>query len=143
MSNVKPLSGINVLDFTAFEAGTACTETLAWLGAEVWKVERPKLGELSRYSLADPGKDMNMNKKSITCNLKKPEGQALMKELLCKADVMVENMGPGFIEKNGLDYETAHQINPRLIYTQIKGFNMGGPARIILHSTPSRRPWAA
>ena len=132
---VKPLDGIKVLDFTAFEAGTMCTETLAWLGAEVWKVERPVKGELGRYSLAKPGYDtvgfrvLNMNKESITCNLKKPEGIELMKKLLTQVDVMVENMGPGSIEGLGLGYDVCKEINPRLVYTQIKGFDMGGRGR--------------
>ncbi|MCC8059834.1 MAG: CoA transferase [Clostridiales bacterium] len=135
MSGTAPLSRIKVLDFTAFEAGTVCTETLAWLGAEVWKVERPKLGEIARYSVAEPGKDtvgfciLNMNKHSITCNLKSAEGRELMLEAIQKVDVMVENMGPGSIEKNGLSYDTVHALNPRLVYTQIKGFHMQGPGR--------------
>lgn len=131
----SPLEGIKVLDFTAFEAGTVCTETLAWLGAEVWKVERPVKGEAGRYSIAHPDKDtvgftiLNMNKESITCNFKKPEGLELMKELVAKADVMVENMGPGAIERAGLGYDVCREINPRIIYTQIKGFDMGGKGR--------------
>ena len=98
---IGPLTGIKVLDLTQFEAGTVCTETLAWMGAEVWKVERPGTGELGRHSVACPDVDtvgfviMNMNKKSITCNLKTPQGIDLMKRLLKKADVIVENMGPG------------------------------------------------
>ena len=128
-----PLTGIRVLDLTQFESGTVCTETLAWMGAEVLKVERPKTGELARYSVAEPGKDtygfniLNMNKESITCNMKDPEGLALIKKLVAKCDVMVENMGPGAIERLGLDYETCKAINPQLIYAQIKGFGMDGP----------------
>ena len=81
-----PLSGYRVLDMTQFESGTVCTETLAWLGAEVLKVERPVKGELGRYSQENPGVDtygflvMNMNKKSITCNAKSPEGLQLLKD---------------------------------------------------------------
>ena len=88
MAGVGPLTGYKVLDLTQFESGTVCTETLAWLGAEVLKVERPVRGELGRYSVAEPDKDsvgfvvMNMNKRSITCNLKSPEGIALIKKLL-------------------------------------------------------------
>ena len=106
-----PFTGIRVLDFTQFESGTACTETLAWLGAEVWKVERPITGELGRHSVANPDKDsvgfviMNMNKKSITCNLKSAEGAAIMKRLVEKVDIVVENMGPGSNERLGLGYE--------------------------------------
>ena len=103
-----PLTGYKVIDLTQFESGTVRTETLAWLGAEVWKVERPVKGELGRYSVANPNVDtygfviMNMNKKSITCNLKHPDGIALIKKLLEKADVIAENMGPGSMERLGL-----------------------------------------
>ena len=106
-----PLSGYRVLDMTQFESGTSCTETLAWLGAEVLKVERPGRGELGRYSQANPGVDtygflvMNMNKKSITCNAKDPQGLKLLEELLAKCDVVVENMGPGSMDHLGLTYE--------------------------------------
>ena len=128
-----PLTGVKVLDFTQFEAGTVCTETLAWLGADVWKVERPVLGELGRYSVADPNKDtvgfvvMNMNKKSITCNLKSPDGIALIKKLVGKVDVMVENMGPGSMNRLGLSYEECKKINDKIIYASIKGFAIDGP----------------
>ena len=128
-----PLTGVRVLDLTQFESGTVCTETLAWMGAEVLKVERPKTGELARYSIAEPGKDtigfniLNMNKKSLTCNLKTPEGLALIKKLIAKCDVMIENMGPGAIDRLGLSYDVCKEINPKLVYAQIKGFGMDGP----------------
>lgn len=130
-----PLSGYKILDLTQFEAGTVCTETLAWLGAEVWKVERPVVGELGRYSMAKPGIDtygfliMNMNKKSITCNMKNPEGIALIRRLLEKTDVIVENMGPGSMDRLGLSYENCKAINPRIIYASIKGFSPDSPYR--------------
>lgn len=130
-----PLSGYKILDLTQFEAGTVCTETLAWLGAEVWKVERPVVGELGRYSMAKPGIDtygfliMNMNKKSITCNMKNPDGLALIKRLLEKADVIVENMGPGSMDRLGLSYENCKAINPAIIYASIKGFSPDSPYR--------------
>ena len=133
MSSHGPLSGYKVLDLTQFESGTVCTETLAWLGAEVYKVERPVKGELGRFSVTEPGKDtvgftiLNLNKKSITINLKSEEGIALIKKLLPKMDVMVENMGPGAIDRLGLGYEICKEINPKLVYAQIKGFGMDGP----------------
>ena len=133
MSGTGPLTGVTVLDMTQFEAGTVCTETLAWMGAEVWKVERPRTGEQGRYSFVSPDKDgfgfilLNMNKESITCNAKSPEGLALLKRLAAKADVFVENMGPGSVERLGLGYDVLKEINPRLIYTQLKGFGMDGP----------------
>lgn len=128
-----PLTGIKVLDLTQFEAGTVCTETLAWLGAEIWKVERPVKGELGRYSAVAPGIDtygfilLNMNKKSITCNLKSPEGITLIKKLLEKADVIVENMGPGSMERLGLSYEECKEINEKIVYASIKGFARNSP----------------
>ncbi len=130
-----PLTGYKVLDLTQFESGTVCTETLAWLGAEIWKVARPVTGELGRYSVAKPGVDtygfliVNMNKKSITCNMKNPEGLALIQELLKKADVIVENMGPGSIERLGLGYEDCKKINPKIIFASIKGFALDSPYR--------------
>lgn len=133
MAGKGPLTGYKVLDLTQFESGTVCTETLAWLGAEVWKVERPEKGELGRFSVAEPNVDavgfiiLNMNKKSITCDLKHPEGKALIDRLVAQADVLVENMGPGSIEKLGLSYEDCKKLNPKLVYAQIKGFGMDGP----------------
>ena len=130
-----PLTGYKVLDLTQFESGTVCTETLAWLGAEIWKVERPVTGELGRYSVAKPGVDtygfliMNMNKKSITCNMKNPDGLALIKGLLKVADVIVENMGPGSMDRLGLSYEDCKAVNPRIIYASIKGFALDSPYR--------------
>lgn len=128
-----PLSGYRILDMTQFESGTVCTETLAWLGAEVYKVERPARGELGRYSVDDPGKDtygfliMNMNKKSITCNAKTAEGLALLKKLLEKCDVVVENMGPGSMDRLGLSYENCRKLNKKIIYASIKGFARESP----------------
>ncbi len=130
---IGPLTGVRVLDFTQFESGTVCTETLAWLGAEVWKVERPVVGELGRHSVEKPNIDsvgfliMNMNKESITCNLKSPEGIKLMKRLVEKVDVMVENMGPGSMDRLGLSYEECKKINPKIIYASIKGFALESP----------------
>ena len=135
MSGKGPLSGYKVLDLTQFESGTVCTETLAWLGADVYKVERPIKGELGRYSIAEPDKDsigfviLNMNKKSITCDLKSPEGLDLMKKMVGKVDVLVENMGPGSIDRLGLGYQDCKAINPKIVYAQIKGFGMDGPFR--------------
>lgn len=135
MAGNGPLTGYKVLDLTQFESGTVCTETLAWMGAEVWKVERPVKGELGRYSVAEPDKDsvgfiiLNMNKKSITCDMKHPEGKALIENLIAKADVLVENMGPGSIDNLGFSYENCKAINPKIVYAQIKGFGMDGPCK--------------
>ena len=100
------LAGIRIVDFTQFEAGTSCTEALAWLGADVIKIENPKTGDPGRR--LRPGKPdddpfyfhmFNANKKSLAINLKTPRGLELVRELLKKADVTVENMAPGTIER--------------------------------------------
>ncbi len=128
------LDGVVVLDMTQFEAGTVCTETLAWLGATVIKLERPGMGEQGRAAAVDwPDADsyhfilLNANKKSVTADIKHPEGQALVRRLLERVDVFVENFRPGTIERLGLAYDTVRSINPQIIYAQIKGFGSDGP----------------
>ena len=128
------LAGTRVVDFTQFEAGPSCTEALAWLGAEVVKIENPKTGDPGRrLRPGQPDDDpyyfhmFNANKKSITVDLKSPRGLALVKDLLRKADVCVENMAPGTIERLGLGYEDVRAINPGIIYCQVKGFGTGSP----------------
>jgi len=130
-----PLTGVRVLDLTQYEAGTVCTETLAWMGADVLKVERPGLGDPQRYAADNPGVDtygflvVNMNKRSVTCNMKHPEGIALIRKLLAKADVLVENFGPGAMDRLGLSYEECRKVNDKIIYASIKGFNSDSPYR--------------
>jgi formyl-CoA transferase len=133
-ADVDLLAGIRIVDFTQFEAGPSCTEALAWMGAEVVKIENPNLGDPGRRR--QPGKPdtdpyyfhvFNANKKSIALNLKSPRGLALVKDLLRKADVCVENMAPGTIERLGLGYEDVRAINPGIIYCQVKGFGTGSP----------------
>lgn len=129
------LAGIRVLDLTQFEAGPTCTEVMALLGAEVVKVENPKGGEPGRIlgTGPKPGADAyyfmvyNANKKSVTVNLKSPRGIAIVKEMAAQADVFIENMAPGTIEKLGLGWDVLHALNPRLIYAQVKGFGEGSP----------------
>jgi formyl-CoA transferase len=137
------LAGIRVLDLTQFESGTSCTQALAWLGADVIKVERPGTGEQGRGANADqPGMDsfyfllLNSNKRSVTLDLRSDDGKALFHKLLEQADVMVENFAPGTIERLGLDYETVKGINPRIVYAQIKGFAPDGPYRDFLAFDP-------
>jgi crotonobetainyl-CoA:carnitine CoA-transferase CaiB-like acyl-CoA transferase len=129
------LEGIKIVDFTQFEAGPSCTESLAWLGAEVVKIENPLTGDPGRR-LAKPGApdndpwyfhQFNANKKSLTVNLKSPRGLEIVKALLAKADVTIENMAPGTIERLGLGYDEVKKINPGIIYCQVKGFGTGSP----------------
>ena len=100
------LKGVRILDFTQFEAGPSCTEALAWLGAEVVKVENPGGGDPGRAVGGKPGMDdpyfllFNANKKSITVNLKDPKGLQLVKDMAKQADVVVENFAPGAIERH-------------------------------------------
>jgi formyl-CoA transferase len=127
------LSGFRVVDLTQFEAGTSCTETLAWLGADVIKVEPPGRGEQGRDATGDKLKEspyfltLNANKRSITCNLKTDEGRELLSRLIAEADVFIENFAPGVIERLGFSYEVVKSLNPRMIYAQIKGFAPNGP----------------
>ena len=133
---LRCLAGVRVLDLTQFEAGPSCTEALAWLGAEVVKVENPKGGEPGRTSFAGPPGspdsyyffEFNANKKSVTIDLKSERGRALVKNLAKKADVMIENMAPGTIERLGLGYDAIRAVNPGIIYAQVKGFG-GQPLR--------------
>src|SRR5271169_3403596 len=123
------LAGIKVLDLTQFEAGTTCTEALAWMGADVVKVENPDGGEAGRRGVADPYYFMiyNANKRSITVNLKSERGLALVKDMAKHADVFTENFGPGVVERLGLGYDVISALNPRIIYAQVKGFGAGSP----------------
>ena len=127
------LAGVKVLDLTQFEAGPSCTEALAWLGAEVVKIENPKTGDPGRSLGGKTGHDdwyflqFNANKKSLGVNLKDPRGLDLVKKLVAEADILVENFAPGAIERLGLGPDVARAINPRLIYCQVKGFGEGSP----------------
>jgi crotonobetainyl-CoA:carnitine CoA-transferase CaiB-like acyl-CoA transferase len=128
------LGGVRVLDLTQFEAGPSCTEALAWLGAEVVKVENPQGGDPGRSSFqGKPGQDswyflqFNANKKSVAIDLKSPRGLALAKDLASRADVFVENFAPGAIERLGLGYDVLRALNPGLVYAQVKGFGTGSP----------------
>jgi formyl-CoA transferase len=128
------LAGIRVLDLTQFEAGPSCTEALAWMGAEVVKLEEPNKGEPGRWSFSDkPNVDANyfiyynLNKRSITCNLKSDEGKALLARLVAEVDVVIENMAPGTFARLGFNYERLSAINPRVIFAQIKGFAPDSP----------------
>lgn len=128
------LDGMRILDMTQYEAGTSCTQALAWMGADVVKVEAPDIGDPGRgVGLTENQEysayfcNWNANKKSIALDLKKPEGRALLLQMLPKFDVFIENYGPGVIERLDLNYPTLLSIHPSLIYARIKGFGLSGP----------------
>ena len=128
----KALDGIKVLDMTHVQAGPSCTQILGWLGADVIKVELPGRGDITRGQLRDlPDVDslyftmLNCNKRSITLNTKTPDGKAIFTKLLAHCDVIVENFGPGVLDRQGFTWETIHEINPRITYASIKGFGAG------------------
>jgi formyl-CoA transferase len=128
------LEGIRILDMTQYEAGPACTQALAWLGADVVKVERPETGDPGRSvgGGGDGGDDeyflmWNSNKRSITLALEKPEGRELLLKMLPHYDVFVENYGPGVIEKLNIDYDVMKKIHPGIIYARVKGYGNSGP----------------
>jgi len=130
----KALAGIKILDLTQFEAGTSCTELLAWLGADVIKLESPGRGEQGRWSLSEkPGVDsyyfmlLNANKRGITLNLKSERGREIFLSLIRTVDILAENFSLGTLEGLDLGYQSLRKINPRLIYLTIKGFGTWGP----------------
>jgi formyl-CoA transferase len=132
----QALTGIRVVDVTNNQAGPSCGQMLAWLGADVIKVEEPGKGDPARHSQRDrPDADalfylsFNANKRSLTLNLKNPRAQDVFRALLKTADVLLENFGPGVIERLGFGYSVVHELNPRLVYASIKGFGSFGPYR--------------
>src|SRR3954465_10231822 len=130
----QALEGIRIIDMTHNQAGPACAQILAFLGADVIKLEEPKAGDVARTVHADkPDSDslffllFNANKRSLTLNLKTDDGKRLFKEVIAKSDVLVENFGPGALDRLGLGYDALSKINPRLVYATIKGFGTYGP----------------
>src|ERR1700733_14814167 len=123
----QALNGIRVIDMTHNQAGPACAQMLAFLGADVIKLEEPKGGDVARRNMRDkPDSDslffllFNANKKSLTLNLKSDDGKRLFKDIIAKSDVLLENFGPGALDRLGLGWEVLHRLNPRLIYATIK-----------------------
>jgi formyl-CoA transferase len=128
----KALEGVRVLDMTHVQSGPSSTQILAWLGAEVIKLETPGRGDITRSQLRDlPEVDslyftmLNCNKRSITLNMKSDEGREIFRDLVSDVDVLVENFGPGVVDRFGFTWERLKEINPRLVYASIKGFGPG------------------
>ena len=127
-----PLEGLRILDFTQYEAGTSATQTLAWLGADVVKVEAPNTGDPGRGRGASETDrtyflNLNGNKRSVAINLKHPAGKELIHRLVPNFDVVAENLAPGVMEKVGIGYDDLKAIHPPLVYATIKGFGSTGP----------------
>ena len=129
-----PLEGIRIADLTQVQAGPSCTQLFAFLGADVIKIEEPGVGDRTRHEMAI--KDdvdsfyfivFNANKRSITLNLKTEAGREIFLKIVEKSDIVVENYGPGQMERFGLSYDTLKTANPRVVYCAIKGFGSYGP----------------
>jgi formyl-CoA transferase len=128
----KALEGVRILDFTHVQSGPTCTQLLAWFGADVIKVERPGIGDITRGQLRDvPNADslyftmLNHNKRSITIDSKHPQGKRVLNELIKKCDVLVENFAPGALDRMGLTWDHINKVNPRMIVASVKGFGPG------------------
>jgi len=128
----KALDGVRILDFTHVQSGPTCTQLLAWMGADVVKVERVGAGDITRGQLRDiPDVDslyftmLNHNKRSITIDTKNPKGKQVLEALVKKCDVLVENFAPGVLERMGFTWERIQALNPRMIVASVKGFGPG------------------
>ncbi|HXC91141.1 MAG TPA: formyl-CoA transferase [Stellaceae bacterium] len=131
----EALAGIRVIDFTHDQAGPSCTQMLAWLGADVIKIERPPHGDRARrlWNMDNPDLDsfffllLNSSKRSVVLDLKTEEGKEIARRLVAKCDIVAENLGPGVMERLGLGWEAVHALNPRAVYASVKGFGSYGP----------------
>ena len=128
----KPLDGIRIIDFTHVQAGPACTQLLGFYGADVIKVERPGSGDVTRSQLRDiPGADalyftmLNGNKRSLTLDTKTQEGKEVLEKMIKVSDVMVENFGPGALDRMGFSWQRIQELNPKMILASVKGFSDG------------------
>jgi formyl-CoA transferase len=128
----KALDGVRILDMTHVQAGPTGTQLMAWMGADVIKVELPGRGDITRGQLQDvKGADslyftmLNSNKRSITINMKQPKGKAVIEALVRRSDIIVENFGPGVLDRAGFTWERFQELNPRIIYASVKGFGPG------------------
>jgi formyl-CoA transferase len=128
----KALDGVRILDFTHVQSGPTCTQLLAWFGADVIKVEKPGIGDITRGQLRDvPDVDslyftmLNHNKRSITVDSKHPKGKEVIEGLIKACDVLVENFAPGALDRMGFTWERIQELNPRMILASVKGFGPG------------------
>ncbi len=128
----KALDGVRILDMSHVQAGPTCTQLLAYMGADVIKVERPGVGDITRGQLRDvPNADslyftmLNGNKRSITIDSKHPKGKEILDRLVKHCDVLVENFAPGTLDRMGYTWEHIHKLNPRMIVASVKGFGPG------------------
>src|SRR5579871_3620485 len=128
----RALEGVKILDFTHVQSGPTCTQLLAYMGADVIKVERPGVGDITRTQLRDvKGQDslyftmLNGSKRSITIDSKHPKGKEILDRLIKTCDVLVENFAPGALDRMGLTWEHIHKLNPRMIVASVKGFGPG------------------
>jgi formyl-CoA transferase len=128
----KALDGVRILDFTHVQSGPTCTQLLGYMGADVLKVERPGVGDITRTQLRDvKGQDslyftmLNGNKRSITIDSKHPKGKEILERLIKHCDVLVENFAPGALDRMGLTWDYIHKTNPRMIVASVKGFGPG------------------
>ena len=127
-----PLEGVRIIDFTHVQAGPACTQLLGFYGADVIKVERPGSGDVTRSQLRDiPGADalyftmLNGNKRSLTLDTKTQEGKEVLAAMIKTSDVLVENFGPGALDRMGFSWERIQALNPKMIMASVKGFSDG------------------
>ncbi|HLW04024.1 MAG TPA: formyl-CoA transferase [Azoarcus sp.] len=128
----KPLEGVRIIDFTHVQAGPACTQLLAWFGADVIKVERPGTGDITRNQLRHVEDAdalyftmLNSNKRSLELNTKTPQGKEVLEKLIKESDVMVENFSPGALDRMGFSWERIQELNPKMVLASVKGFSDG------------------
>jgi len=145
----KALSGIRIIDMTHNQAGPACTQILGFLGADVIKLEEPKGGDIARVNMRDQKNSdslffliLNSNKRSLTLNLKTDAGKDLFRKVISQSDVLVENFGPGALDRLGFGYAALAKINPRSFTPPSRASAPTGPTADSRASSRSPRPWA-
>ena len=139
----KALDGVRIIDLTQFEAGTSCTQMLAWLGADVIKVEQPNVGDPGRGVAGGEGDSpyfihYNSNKRSVTLNLKSDKGKEMFFEMVRQGDIVAENLAPGTLERLGLGYDVLAEVNPSIILAQSQGVRHIRPIQPLQELRPGR-----